>query len=478
MNIEKIHTKDISQQMDEWLSPVADCVSSFIFYSVDLNGVSLPIILIWLMAGSIFFTIYFRFINVRYFFRALYVLLGRDTKPGKATGEVSHFQALTAALSGTVGLGNIAGVGIAIATGGPGATFWMIVAGFLGMSSKFVECTLAVKYRKVHANGSISGGPMYYLSKGFEMRGYKKWGKTLAILFSIMCVGGSIGGGNMFQSNQAVRQIVTICHLEQSNNASLWLGILVAFLVGVVIIGGIKTIARVTDKLVPFMCVIYLFMACCVLLNHHEALIPSLKLICVQAFTGEAVSGGVAGVIIAGLRRACFSNEAGIGSAPIAHATAKTDNPLNEGFVSLLEPFIDTVIVCTATALMIIVSGAYEHTEKTGIELTSHAVSHTAVWLSYLLAAIVFFFAYSTIISWSYYGLKAWTYITGDSYLSRLIYKSFFCALIPCGAVMQLESVINFSDAMIFAMALPNMVALYVLAGEVKSDLRRYEDNL
>lgn len=440
---------------------------------------SIPFVLIWLLVGAMFFTVYMGFINFRGIKLSYNIVKGRYTSPDDP-GEVSHFQALTAALSGTVGLGNIAGVAIAIATGGPGATFWMILAGLLGMSSKFVECTLGVKYRSIAPDGEVSGGPMYYLSRGLAEKGknWKKVGAVLAGFFAIMCIGGSFGGGNMFQVNQAAQQFVDITGGESSFFADKgWLfGFIVAALVAVVIIGGIKSIAKVTDKIVPIMCGIYVIASLIVIFGNFTAIPEAFGLILEGAFAPKAALGGVIGVMIVGFQRAAFSNEAGVGSAAIAHSAVKTSIPVTEGFVALLEPFIDTVVVCTMTALVIIITGMYANPDGLdGISLTSSAFTQVIPWFGYVLAIAVILFAFSTMISWSYYGLKAWTYLFGDSKVSEVSYKVIFCLFVVLGASMSLGAVTDFSDAMIFAMCFPNVFGLYVMSRMVKKDLINFK---
>ncbi len=444
----------------------------------DVYKYSFPFVLIWLLVGAMFFTVYMGFINFRGIKLSFDIVKGKYTKPDDV-GEVTHFQALTAALSGTVGLGNIAGVAIAIATGGPGATFWMILAGLLGMSSKFVECALGVKYRLVNKEGSISGGPMYYLSRGLAKKG-KGWGKlgmVLAGFFSIMCIGGSFGGGNMFQVNQAAQQFVNITGGEGSffDEYRFIFGIIVAVLVAIVIIGGIKSIAKVTDKIVPIMCGVYVLAALAIIFGNFTEIPTAFSLIIDGAFAPKAALGGVIGVMIVGFQRAAFSNEAGVGSAAIAHSAVKTSEPITEGFVALLEPFIDTVVVCTMTALVIIITGLYTNPDGLdGISLTSAAFSQVIPWFGYILGIAVILFAFSTMISWSYYGLKAWTFLFGHGKWQEVSYKLVFCLFVVLGASMSLGAVTDFSDAMIFAMCFPNVFGLYVMSREVRKDLKRF----
>lgn len=459
----------IDEQINNAVAPVTDFVTNIVFYSVPVNGVGLPLILVWLVVAAFIFTFYFRFINLRGFGQALRITRGDYDDP-KDDGEVTHFQALTAALSGTVGLGNIAGVAVAIGLGGPGATFWMIIVGLLGMSSKFVECTLGVKYRRVHADGTVSGGPMYYLTEGFSNRGWPRLGRILAVFFAIMCIGGSFGGGNMFQANQAFEQVMT-----KTGFGDGWLfGLGMAFLVGLVIIGGIRSIARVTRILVPFMCGAYVLAALFIIFGHIADIPAALGLIVTAAFAPEAVGGGLIGVLIQGIQRAAFSNEAGVGSAAIAHAAVKTREPVTEGFVALLEPFIDTVVVCTMTALVVIITGTYLQEGVPGIAMTSNAFESVIPGFGWVLMIAVILFAFSTMITWSYYGLKSWTYLFGESKAMDLSYKFIFLAFVVIGSAMTLGAVIDFSDAMIFAMSFFNIIGLYVMMPEVRRDLDSY----
>ncbi|WP_296996205.1 alanine/glycine:cation symporter family protein, partial [Thalassospira sp. UBA848] len=390
-------------------------------------------------------------------------------------GEVSHFQALATALSGTVGLGNIAGVAVAVSIGGPGATFWMILAGLLGMASKFTECTLGVKYRNEYEDGRVSGGPMYYLSKGLTEKGKPGLGKVLAVIFSICCIGGAVGGGNMFQANQAFQQVVNVTGGENSFLAgSGWLfGLIMAIVVGVVIIGGIKSIAKVTEKIVPLMAIIYVTAGLVIILSNISMVGDAFAQIFVGAFTGAGVAGGVIGALIQGFKRAAFSNEAGIGSAAIAHSAVRTKEPVTEGYVALLEPFIDTVVICTMTALVITISGEL-NSGLTGVELTSAAFASAFTWFPLILALAVVLFAFSTMLSWSYYGLKSWTYLVGEGKGKEIIFKLFFCLCVIVGASMSLGPVIDFSDSMIFAMAIPNIIGLYFLMPVVRGEVRQY----
>lgn len=464
----------MDQVINETIAPISDVIAGAIFYTIPIGDTDFPLIVGWLVLAAAIFTLYFGFVQFRKFGHAIALVKGDYSDPDDA-GEVSHFQALATALSGTVGLGNIAGVAVAISIGGPGATFWMILAGLLGMASKFTECTLGVKYRNEYADGRVSGGPMYYLTKGLAEQGKPGLGRILAIVFSICCIGGAVGGGNMFQANQAFQQIVNVTGGDQSFIAdSGWLfGLVMAIIVGMVIIGGIKSIAKVTEKIVPLMAVIYVLSGLVIIGMNIEHVGDAFYRIFDGAFTGAGVAGGTVGALIQGFKRAAFSNEAGIGSAAIAHSAVRTKEPITEGYVALLEPFIDTVVICTMTAVVITISGQLQ-TNLTGVELTSAAYATAFTWFPMILALAVVLFAFSTMLSWSYYGLKAWTYLFGEGKSKEIVFKAFFCLCVIIGASMNLAPVINFSDAMIFAMALPNIVGLYFLMPVVKREATQY----
>ena len=465
--------KGIDEKINDAITPFVNGLDKIIFYKPLASvGFDMPLVVMWLIIGAVFFTFYMGFINLKGLKHAYQLIRGDYDSPDDK-GEVSHFQALVTAISGTVGLGNIAGVAVAVSVGGPGATFWMILAGFLGMSSKFVECTLGVKYRKINNLGEVSGGPMYYLSHAMAARGFKTFGKILAIVFAIMCVGGSFGGGNMFQANQSFSMLVTVFPVLKGSG--FYFGILLAGLVAVVIIGGIKQIANVTDKIVPIMIGVYLIACLVIIFANFNLIGHAFSLIFKGAFYAEGIAGGVTGVIIMGFRRAAFSNEAGVGSAAIAHSAAKTQEPISEGLVSLLEPFIDTVVVCTMTALVLIFTGYATDTQGLeGSALTSAAFASFVPWFKYVLLFAIIMFAFSTMISWSYYGMKSWTYLFGDTKQMENIYKLLFLGFVVLGASASLGSVIAFSDMMILAMAFPNIFGLYFLSKEVKTDLKDY----
>jgi len=509
--------RGLDQRIDEAFQPVASWWEWLVFFPMPLPApFDIPIILYLLIGGATFFTVAFGFVNFRRFPLALQVVRGKyddiemapdhkdphvfdaelnivegdipDTiKDEGHHGEVNHFQALATAVSGTVGLGNIAGVAVAIGIGGPGATFWMIVAGLLGMSSKFVECTLGVKYRDIDANGIVHGGPMYYLSRGFADIKFGGLGKVLAVVFAIFCVGGSFGGGNAFQANQATTQITTLLGLEGGAVRTI-IGVIMAILVAVVIIGGIKRIANVTEKLVPVMAIIYIVASLIIIFAHFSEVPAAIGQIISGAFTPTAAVGGIAGVIIQGFRRAAFSNEAGAGSAAIAHSAVRTKYPASEGIVALLEPFIDTVVICTMTAIVIVLfnmDGYFQYggingnvmidgQAVNGVDLTARAYNDVLPGFNAVLTVAVVLFAFSTLISWSYYGLQAWKYLFGRSKASDLSFKIMFCIFVVIGAASTLGSVIAFSDAMILAMVFPNMIGLFFLFPKVKQELGRY----
>ncbi|WGD35119.1 alanine/glycine:cation symporter family protein [Olleya sp. YS] len=497
--------KGIDKIIDEKFGDATGWFVNIIFYQIDFGGgVKVFWVLFPLILGAIYFTIYFKFINFRGFFTSVNIVRGKyddidhheslvgagDSTPGgdnietiaieNHEGEVSHFQALTAALSATVGLGNIAGVAIAVSIGGAGATFWMIIAGFLGMASKFVECTLGVKYRDIAADGTVYGGPMYYLTKGLKSKGLGGLGKVLAVLFAIFVIGGSFGGGNMFQVNQAFQLVENITGGDSSllHGYGWAFGLVMAILVGIVIIGGIKSIAKVTDKIVPFMVLIYVLASLFVIFAKYDMIGSAFAAIWNGAFSPEGIAGGVVGVLVQGFRRAAFSNEAGIGSASIAHSAVKTKYAASEGMVALLEPFIDTVVVCTMTALVLIITGSLSGTgpanDAEAILMTSGAFGSVISWFPYVLTIAVVLFAFSSMISWSYYGFQGWSFLFGRTKKAEYTYKVIFCVFVIIGAAASLDSVIGFSDAMVFAMMVPNMIGLVILAPKVRAELGKY----
>ena len=481
--------KGLDQRIDEAFQPVSDFFSEVIFFSIGEN----PFVIYLLVGSALFFTLYFVFPNIRYFLTSINVVRGKYDEVEKdenssKQGEVSHFQALTTAVSGTVGNGNIAGVALAIALGGPGATFWMIVCGLMGMSLKFVECTLGVHYRDVDENGVVYGGPMYYLSKGLKEKGFATLGKISAIFFAIFCIGGSFGGGNAAQANQAAIVLKDLLGFESTFSGAV-IGIVLAIVVGIIIIGGIKRIASVTEKIVPFMAVLYIVACLYILLINFSFLDDAIALIVREAFNPTAIGvGGFIGVLMIGFKRAAFSNEAGVGSASIAHSAVKTKYAASEGLVALLEPFIDTVVICTLTALVIITfnsTGVFTYGGQDGgviidgimyegAGITSKAFAEYIPYSDIFLTVAVVLFAVSTMISWSYYGLQSWKYLFGRGEKSDLTYKLLFLSFIIIGSAASMNSIWAFSDAMIFAMVFPNMVGLYILFPVVKQQLTKY----
>lgn len=495
--------KGLDERINDAFEPVATAWEGLVFTQIPFGEeLKIPLVVILLAFGAIFFTIYFGFPNILKFPLAIQTVRGIHDKVdvvdgGKKKGEVSHFQALTTAISGTVGLGNIAGVAVAIAVGGPGATFWMIICGLFGMTTKFVECTLGVKYRDIDENGVVHGGPMYYLTRGFRQKGkfIGYIGKILAILFAIFCVGGSLAGGNAFQANQATEQITSLFGITHSASGFIT-GFILAIIVGVVIIGGIRRIANFTSKIVPFMAGIYIIATVFIIFAHFSLIDDAFRLIIEGAFTPMAGLGGFIGVLIVGFRRAAFSNEAGAGSAAIAHSAVVTKHPASEGVVALLEPFIDTVVICTMTALVIIffnfgdgnfqneftygsVEGASvvltDTNEKLGgVDLTSRAFDSVIPGFSYVLTIAIVLFAFSTMISWSYYGIQSWKFLFGRSRISDLTFKLLFLLFVILGASVSLGAVIRFADAMILALVFPNMIGLFLLFPQVRTALNEY----
>ncbi len=464
----------IVQHIDSTFESIVNAMVKVLFFDF---GTGMPLIVLWLILGAIIFTIRMNFINVRAFWHAIQVTRGKYDN-AKDKGEVSHFQALTSALSATVGLGNIAGVTIAVSSGGPGAVFWMLVAGFFGMTSKFVECTLAQMYRRVKPDGSVSGGPMEYLPRGLAEKGFPRLGKAMGVVFAILCIGGCLGGGNMFQANQSFSLIsATVSDATGMDIKQLsWIyGLGLALLVGVVIVGGIKRIGQATSKIVPLMCGIYIAASLFIIVANASAVPALLVRIVTDAFTGQAIAGGFLGVLVVGFQRAVFSNEAGIGSAAIAHAAAKTDEPVREGIVAMLGPFIDTIVICLMTALVILITGVWEDPSMQGIQgaaLTSKAFESVIGWFPYVLSTAVFLFAYSTMISWSYYGERCWEHLFGQR--STIVFKLLFIVCIFIGAVANLGAVLGFSDLMILCMAFPNIAGGLLLCGKVRRALDDY----
>ncbi|MGW0772485.1 alanine/glycine:cation symporter family protein [Streptomyces sp. NPDC002835] len=482
MSLESI-TTSIDDAVSDFVEPIATALGKIVFYSVNVNGAEVPLIVAWLVLAGLVFSSWFGLVQFRRFRLAVDVVRGKYDEKGSA-GEVNHFQALTAAVSGTVGLGNIAGVAVAVSIGGPGATFWMILCGLLGMATKFVEVTLGVKYREVHADGTVSGGPMHYLPKGLAERfgsGGKAFGKVLAVLASIMLLFFGLFGGNLFQVNQSYAQLVSVSGGEGgaigSSTGALIFGVIIAVLVGIVLLGGMKSVASVTSRLVPAMAIIYIA-ACLVVILFNVTELPSaVSTIISGAFSPEGVVGGVLGALIQGFKRAAFSNEAGLGSAPIAHSAVKTKHPASEGLVALLEPFIDTVVICTMTALTIVIANPASWAEARagesvgGVVITSDAFETAMPWFPYVLTVAVLLFAFSTLITWGYYGLKAWTYLFGRSKASENTFFLIYAVIAVSGSLLTLQTLIDLADAVLFMLAVINIIGLYLLAPIVKREL-------
>lgn len=477
MNICPSYASNVDAFMDKNIAPFSDKIADMIFYPVNIFGAEVPIIIFWILGAGLFFTFYLRGIAIWGFAHSIKRLFKPKDSEGNESGEVSSFQALMTALSGTIGLGSIAGVAIAISMGGPGAAFWIVIGAFLGMSLKFVEAALAVKYRRFNADGSVSGGPMHYITHGLTRKNLRWLGQPLAVLFATLCICGAITGGNMIQINQATKQLINVAGGEYGILAGFhWvIGLAMAVLVGVIIIGGIKSIVKVTEKIVPLKIFVYLFSALFVILLNFKSIPHAAAIIIKQAFQPDAIYGGMFAAMIMGLRRSVQSNEAGTGSAPIAYATVKTNEPISQGFVSLLEPFL-TGVMCTVTAFAIVITGTYKLNsgETSGIEMTSAALSTVMPFFPKILAAIVMLYALSTLISWAYYGQKSWNFLFGEGRKRTLTFQFIYCSFIVIGSVLNVTSVINITDAMMIAMSIPNIITMYILAPEVKKDLMLY----
>lgn len=466
--------------IDKAVEPLSNFISNIVFYPVPIFGSEIPATILWILIAGIIFTIYFNFVSIWGFKHAFDVLFKKPSKDEKKeeSGEVSSFEALATALSGTVGIGNIAGVAVAISIGGPGAMFWMVLCALFSMATKFVECSLSVKFRRFNQDGSVSGGPMHYIAHGLTRKKLRWLGQPLAMIFAIFCVAGSIASGNMLQINQATNQIVIITGGTSSifYHNSWLVGVIIALVVAMIILGGIKSIGKVTSKLVPMMCILYIVAALYIIFTHLGHLPEAFKIIFVEAFRPHSVQGGIIGTIIIGFRRSVQSNEAGVGSAPIAYAAARTNEPLSQGFISLLEPFFDTVILCSITALVIVITGAYTNysTGITGVALTSSAFESKIAIFPYILAIVIILFALSTLISWSYYGQKAWNYIFGEGKKRTRAFQVIYCLFVVIGSSISIKSVIDLTDATMLAMSIPNIIAMYILMPDLRRDLVQY----
>ncbi len=476
--VQQANAMNIDAMMDKYVAPVSDAVADLIFYPITIGTSSVPLIIFWILAAGIFFTLFFRGISIWGLKHAIDVVSKPAEKGGDSNGEVSSFQALATALSGTIGIGSIAGVAISISIGGPGAAFWIFAGAILGMSIKFVEASLAVKYRRFNLDGTVSGGPMHYIAHGLTRKKMRWLGQPLSAIFAVLCIGGAISGGNMIQINQSAHQLLLITGGEHSFlHGYTWVfGLVIAILVWLAVVDGIKSISKVTTILVPAMCFLYIGAGLVVILANFVHIPHAIALIVKEAFSPHAVAGGVFGTIIIGLRRSVQSNEAGTGAAAIAYATVKTNEPVSQGFVALLETLL-TGILCLLTSFAIVFSGILDQTQVgqiSGIELASSAFESVISFFPYILSVVVILFALSTLISWAYYGQKAWTFLVGEGHKRNLTFDVIYCVFIVVGSAMNVASVINITDAMMIAMSVPNIIALYILAPEIKADLKKY----
>lgn len=476
--VNKALAANVDAFMDKHIAPYSDAVANIVFFPINFFGTKVPLIIFWILIAGIFFTFYLKGIALWGLKHSIEVIRKpADPDDSSNDGEVSSFQALATALSGTIGLGSIAGVAIAISMGGPGAAFWILVGAIFGMSLKFVEASLAVKYRRFNPDGTISGGPMHYMAHGLTRKKMRKFGHVLSIAFAILCIGGALTGGNMIQINQTVEQIVNITGGEASffYGQNWIIGIIVATIVGIITVGGIKSIAKVTEKIVPFMCLLYIVSGLYVILVHFTLIPHAIGIILKQAFMPASVYGGIAGTIIMGLRRSVQTNEAGTGSAPIAYATVKTKEAISQGFVSLIEPLL-TGLLCLLTAFVIVITNSYDNSSNAvvGIQVTSSAFCSVLPFFKYILSVVVCLFALSTTISWAYYGQKAWTFMFGEGRKRVIAFQLFYCSFIIIGSILNVTSVINITDAMMIAVSIPNIIAMYILAPEIKRDLIAY----
>ena len=478
MSLQTAQAMNVDEFIDKNIAPCTDAIASFIFSSVTICGAKVPLIILWILAAGFFFTIYFKGIAIWGFKHAVDHIVKKPEGGAEGSGDVSSFQALATALSGTIGIGSIAGVALSISLGGPGAAFWIFVGAILGMSIKFIEAALAVKYRRFNLDGSVSGGPMHYIAHGLTRRKMRWLGQPLSVLFAMLCIGGGITGGNMIQINQTAHQIIFITGGENSIfHGYAWvLGLIAAVLIGMVVMGGIKGIAKVTTILTPTMCALYIISGFIVILANFTNIPSALALIVKEAFHPTAVAGGFFGIIIIGLRRSVQSNEAGTGAAAIVYAAAQTKEHISQGFVALLETFL-TGVLCLFTSFAIVFSGVLENQtigEISGIELASNAFQSVLSFFPIILSIIAVLFAMSTLISWAYYGQKAWTFLLGEGKKRVIAFNLIYCLFIIIGSAMNVSSILNITDAMMLSMCVPNIIVLYILAPEIKRDLKAY----
>ncbi len=476
LNLQSAFAFNVDKFIDQKVAPITNYIASLVFYPIKVCGYDVPIIIFWILFAGIFFTIYFKGVSIIGLKHSIDVLR-QPSEGGEGSGEVSSYHALATALSGTIGIGCIAGVAISISIGGPGAAFWIFTGALLGMAIKFIEATLSVKYRRFNLDGSVSGGPMHYIAHGLTRKKMRKLGQFLSVVFAVLCIGGGITGGNMIQINQSAHQLIFITGAEHSFlNGYTWVfGLVVAIVIGLVIVGGIKSIAKVTAILVPTMCLMYIVSGLIVIFANFANIPHAIGLILREAFHPTAVAGGVFGTIIIGLRRSVQSNEAGTGAAAIVYATAKTKEPISQGFVALIETFL-TGLLCLFTSFAIVFSGTCDTAtaQISGIELASNAFKSVIPFFPYILSLIAIMFAISTLISWAYYGQKAWTFLLGEGKKRVLTFNIIYCIFIVIGSAMNVRSVIDITDAMMMAMTIPNIIVLFILAPEIKKDLKEY----
>lgn len=475
LTIQQSFAFNIDAGIEKYVTPVSNKIAAVMFFPINILGTKVPIIILWILIAGLFFTFYFRWIGVWGLKHSIDIL--KQPKDKDAGGEISPLGALMSALSGTVGLGTIAGVAISISIGGPGAAFWIMFGAVLGMTLKFAEVALSLKYRRFLPDGTVAGGPMHFIAHGLTRRKMRWLGQPLAVVFAYLCIGGAITGGNMIQINQTTRQIINIAGGENGflHGFNWAVGLVCAILVGVIIIGGVKSITKVAMKAVPFMIYLYLAAGIIIVLANWQNIPHTVYIMTKEAFFPSSVAGGIIGIMIIGMRRSVQTNEAGSGSAPIVYAPAQTEEPISQGFIALIEPFL-TGLVCLLSATIIVSSGAYEHYTKgvNGIELTSTAFESIFPWFKYVLSVVVILFALTTVISWAYYGQKAWNYIVGEGYKRTLFYQLVFLVFTVIGSVMNVKTIIDLTDSMILGMAVPNCLAMYIMARELKTDLITY----
>lgn len=469
----------VNDAIQSVFEPFVNFLETAVFFSIPLFGADVPILVIWLFAGSIFLTLFLRVRPIKDAMQTFRVIRGHLSRH-KDPGEVTSFQALATELSGTVGLGNIAGVAVAISVGGPGATLWIIIAGVLGMAVKMAEATLAQMFRKVHADGTVSGGPMYYLRDGLASIGKPKLGKSMAFIYAFCLMIAVMGAGNLFQANQMAAHLSeTIGGGDSFLVGNEWMiGVAIAVVASLVIVGGIKSIARTTSRLVPIMTVLYGGSVIIILIVNFQNIPEAIKLILEGGLTGAGIQGGILGVAVIGIQRALFSNVAGVGTAGMAHAVTKNRRPVEEGLVAAWEPFLDSVIVCTMTALAIIVTGTYGGSTSSGINITTDAFATVHSAFPILLTICIILFAFSTILSYSYYGKKAAGYVFKQSRVAERIYDVVYLAMIIVGASVSLDVVVRFSDAMFFLVTVPNLLGIYLLGKKLKREIQGYRDDV